>query len=295
MKILYNLILCLLWTQVSWAQFFGGPFGDPDQGDIDAGKHSFICSELDATPANPAANGIKFYCKDNGSGSTKLYTLDELGSEVEIGSGSGSGSGTVGIGTFTSGTAGRIPIYIAATTIGSPHNNVMDANGNLGINTSAPLQALDVNGTVRITNSALLMNTNDSTAIAGTVYFGVNLSTPTNTAIGVNGSSGNGTSTGMFFPNRDMVAFSTKQIERMRIDNNNIGIGTSSPWSKLTVNGGIGIGTTLTNDAYLRRNAAPSGGLIVQGNVGIGTFNPYLKICSHNGNLSFELSLSFTP
>ncbi len=55
----------------------------------------------------------------------------------------------------------------------------------------------------------------------------------------------------------------------------NIGINTIVPGSILTVNGGVGIGTSVTNGAYLNGNTINGGGLIVQGNVGIGTFNPF--------------------
>jgi len=48
----------------------------------------------------------------------------------------------------------------------------------------------------------------------------------------------------------------------------NVGIGTTSPQSKLDINGGLAIGS------YAGVNAAPSNGLIASGNVGIGTNNP---------------------
>ena len=63
----------------------------------------------------------------------------------------------------------------------------------------------------------------------------------------------------------------------------------------MSINGGVGIGTSLTNGAYLSGNSAPSGGLIVQGNVGIGTFNPFggqLIVPTTNGNVGIG---SLTP
>ncbi len=56
--------------------------------------------------------------------------------------------------------------------------------------------------------------------------------------------------------------------ERMRIlANGNVGIGTTTPGSKLSVSGGVSVGQNYGV-------AAPSNGMIIEGNVGIGTTNP---------------------
>jgi hypothetical protein len=76
----------------------------------------------------------------------------------------------------------------------------------------------------------------------------------------------------------------------------NVGIGTLTPLSILNVNGGVGIGTSSLNGAYLNGNSAPSGGLIVQNNVGIGTFNPFggglIILPANTGNVGIG---SLTP
>lgn len=52
----------------------------------------------------------------------------------------------------------------------------------------------------------------------------------------------------------------------------NVGIGTNDPKSKLDVNGGITVGNT-----YSGVNTAPANGAIIEGTVGIGTSNPNTK------------------
>ena len=52
----------------------------------------------------------------------------------------------------------------------------------------------------------------------------------------------------------------------------NVGIGTSSPTNKLTVNGNTSVGSGYTNIA------APANGAVIEGNVGIGTSLPLTKL-----------------
>ena len=48
----------------------------------------FDISEI-SVPSNPSANIARFYSKDNGSGTTKLYFRDSAGTETEMGAGGG--------------------------------------------------------------------------------------------------------------------------------------------------------------------------------------------------------------
>ena len=54
--------------------------------------------------------------------------------------------------------------------------------------------------------------------------------------------------------------------------NNRLGVGTSTPASKLTVSGGLSVGSSYASIT------APSNGLIVQGNVGVGVSSPSFKL-----------------
>ncbi|HRK59598.1 MAG TPA: tail fiber domain-containing protein [Candidatus Kapabacteria bacterium] len=62
----------------------------------------------------------------------------------------------------------------------------------------------------------------------------------------------------------------TNNLPRVNItQSGNVGIGTASPTSLLSVNGGLSVGAT-----YSTANAAPTNGAIFQGNVGIGNSSP---------------------
>lgn len=62
----------------------------------------------------------------------------------------------------------------------------------------------------------------------------------------------------------------------------NVGVGTSTPASALSVNGGASIG------AGYATTAAPTGGLIVEGNVGIGINNPAARLHVAGGDLRLD-------
>ncbi len=57
-----------------------------------------------------------------------------------------------------------------------------------------------------------------------------------------------------------------------------MGVGTSSPASKLDVNGGLTVGSF-----YSGLYAAPTDGAIIQGNVGVGTPSPASKLDVNGG------------
>lgn len=68
----------------------------------------------------------------------------------------------------------------------------------------------------------------------------------------------------------------------------NVGVGTSSPASKLDVEGGVSIGNN-----YSGAIAAPTNGAIIEGNVGIGTSSPLGKLhISHNSIPTVNLQSS---
>jgi uncharacterized protein YaiE (UPF0345 family) len=59
-------------------------------------------------------------------------------------------------------------------------------------------------------------------------------------------------------------------VVRLTTAGDSVGVGTTAPASKLSIQGAIGIGST----AYTEQGAAPTYGAIIEGNVGIGTTSP---------------------
>jgi hypothetical protein len=166
------------------------------------------------------------------------YKLDVAGDIRATGTIYGAGATQVPIGT---GTANRLAKWTATGTLGdssiydtaSGEKVRIDTQGNVGIGTTGPGVALDVNGTIRTRTGVFQLN--DGTTTGGGLYF--------HKAITGSGSS---LEPALFAEGTGKLHFMTggSATTKMLIDQNgNVGIGTTSPGEKLDVQGNIEFGT----------------------------------------------------
>jgi hypothetical protein len=120
----------------------------------------------------------------------------------------------------------------AFTTVGTKQIMSVTSVG-VGVNTTAPAYTLDVVGDINFTGS---LRQGGAFFGGGPRFFGSDLDTATNPSF----TWCNDSNTGMYRPSACNIGIVTAGAERLRITNTgNIGIGTTTPTSRLHVNGSV--------------------------------------------------------
>ncbi|KKW06483.1 MAG: hypothetical protein UY42_C0033G0001, partial [Parcubacteria group bacterium GW2011_GWA2_49_16] len=167
----------------------------------------------------------------------------------------------------------------SSSALGANDRFVIDGSGNVGIGTTGPGQKLDVAGNAVFSGGYVY----GSSLTQG--YIEINSS-----GIQVYNAEGTGGNplrigSGYAAPGIYRGGDITLRSEGGNIVLNpegtgvpgNVGIGTTTPGSKLSVSGGVSVGQNYGV-------AAPSNGMIIEGNVGIGTTSPWGKLSVYSAD-----------
>jgi hypothetical protein len=182
--------------------------------------------------------------------------------------------GTVGTGGVltvnSTGTGTGVVVFQTNQKSGGTPSLILLDNGQLAIGngTGNPTGNFDINASV-----TALVNLNGSNALGGNsgkISFGGRAAIQS-----VTNSSGNTNFGSLQFMTNDAGGL----VEGMRLTSTgNVGIGTTSPVSKLSVVGESALAGGASVGLGYAGTAAPSNGLIIQGNVGIGDASPGTKL-----------------
>ncbi|MCX5785343.1 MAG: fibrinogen-like YCDxxxxGGGW domain-containing protein [Elusimicrobia bacterium] len=138
--------------------------------------------------------------------------------------------------------------------------------GSVGIGTTGPGALVDVNGTGLFRSALNLGSVGSSGGTAGTLAFG-----------GISGSIDGFTVTNTAGNYLSFKANSTASAYFIINNLGNFGIGTTGPGAKLSVSGGMAVGSSYAT------TAVPDGNAIISGSVGIGTTGPQATLDVNGG------------
>ena len=208
-----------------------------------------------------------------------------------------------------SATASYLPVTGPNIGIGTttPVGGLVIMNGNVGIGTWSPRELLELtSGRVLLgSTTAPGTTTNKLYSVAGSLFWnGIQLDTgavasgwldsgttiyeaDTTDVVGIGTTTPSTTleivKQGTNAPLMVSGVFNGDGDYLIVHSSGNVGVGTQAPGSKLTVSGGLAVGSA---QAYTTL-AAPTDGLVVQGNVGIGTTAAAGKLIIPSGNIGF--------
>jgi hypothetical protein len=225
----------------------------------------------------------KLSVKGNGSGTGQLFELYNSASTTVakfLDNGTGYFNGNIGIGTTSpwanlsvAGTAAQSgPLFALSSTTAAFATStafIVDANGKVGIGTSSPSATLAISGGIFTTASSTLMNGINLTAGC----FAVN-----STCVGGGGAGSQWTTTG----------------SNIYYNTGNVGIGTTSPFSALSVSTTTASSPTTSLFAVASSTHATLFNVLGNGLVGIGTTSPFanLSINQSAGNIGLAIGSS---
>ena len=145
------------------------------------------------------------------------------------------------------GTGNALVVEDAANPDSSPF--VVDTNGNLGMGTTSPAGRVDIQSNDNSAQQCYFRNSNAGSSAFSILNLGndssataFRLLVPSSTGTSFGGANSANLVNSLNSP----MTFWTNNTERMRIDSSgNVGIGTSSPGTKLQVNGNLTLGDSI--------------------------------------------------